>query len=222
MDLAKYFDSRFNKAEPKKVKKLPFITISRETGCGAVDIAKLLIKEFELRREKWKYIDKDVLFDSAKKLKLDSSKINYVFEAKTRSHADEILSALSNKYYKSDKVVRKTIADVVTHFAKNGRVIIVGRAGAAITANMKKSMHIRLIAPVNWRIDSLMKRSNKSDDETTRYIVDGDKKREKLMTFFCEKKSKAMCFDLTINCAKFSKKQIVDIIINAVEQRKLK
>jgi len=62
------------KPKPKKVKNLPFITISRETGCGAVDIAKLLIKEFELRREKWKYIDKDVLFDSAKKLKLDSYK----------------------------------------------------------------------------------------------------------------------------------------------------
>ena len=222
MELLKYFDSRFNRTEPKKVKELPFITISRETGCGAVNVAKLLIKEFKEKDQKWRYIDKDVLFDSAKKLKLNASKINYVFEAKSKTHADEILSALSNKYYKSDKVVKKTIADVVTHFAEEGRVILVGRAGAAITENMKRSLHIRLVAPISWRIDSLMKRNNSSYDETKRYIEDIDKKREKLMTFFCKKKPKDMCFDLTINCDKFSKKQIVNIIINALEQNKLK
>jgi len=54
---------------------------------------------------------------------------------------------------------------------------------------MKKSMHIRLIAPINWRIDSLMKRSNKSHDETTRYIVDGDKKR-KAYDFFVRRNPK--------------------------------
>lgn len=222
MELLKYFDSRFNTTKPKRDRELPFVTISRETGCGAVDIAKLLIKQFKEKDQKWRYIDKDVLYDSAKKLKLNVSKINYIFEAKTRTHADEILSAFSNKYYKSDKVVRKTIADVVTHFADDGRVILVGRAGAAITEHMKNSVHIRLVAPISWRIDSLMRRNNKSHEETKQYIEDIDNKREKLMSFFCKKNPKDMCFDLTINCAKFSKKQIVNIIINAVEQNKLR
>lgn len=217
MELLKYFDKRFKKTEPGKVKNLPFITISRETGCGAIDIAKLLIKEFKVKGEQWKYIDKDVLIDSAKKLKLDKSKINYVFEAETKTHADEILSALSSRYYKSDRAVRKTIADVVKHFADDGRVVLVGRAGAAITANMKNSTHIRLIAPINWRIDSLMKRRKESRNKTESYILDADKKRKKLVAYFCDKKPGNMCFDLTINCAKFSKKQIVDIIMNAME-----
>ncbi len=221
MELLKYFDSRFKKSEPKKFKKHPFITISRETGCGAVDIAKLLIKELKSRGEQWKYIDKDILFDSAKRLKLDQSKINYIFEAKTKTHADEILSALSNKYYKSDRAVRKTIADVVTHFAEEGRIILIGRAGAAITANMKKSTHVRLVAPIGWRIDSLMKRRKETHSDTEKYILDVDKKRQKLMTFFCKKKPQDICFDITINCAKFSRKQIVEIIINTLEQRKL-
>jgi len=221
MELQKYFEKRFKKAEPKKAKGLPFITISRETGCGAIDIVKLLIKELKAKDENWKYIDKEVLINSAKDLKLDKSKINYVFEAKTKTHADEILSALSSRYYKSNRVVRKTITDVVTHFAENGRIVLVGRAGAAITAFMKNGIHIRFIAPLSWRVDSLMKRSKKSRTEIESYIADGDKKRKKLVAYFCDSKPGELCFDLTINCARFSKKQIIDIIINTMEQKKM-
>ncbi len=222
MELQKYFEKRFSETKPKKPTNLPFITISRETGCGAIEIVKLLIKEFKAKKgEKWRYIDKAVLTDSAEELKLDKSKISYVFEAKTKTHADEILSALSSRYYKSNKVVRKTIKDVIKHYAEEGRVILVGRAGAAITAGMGKGIHIRLIAPVSWRVDSLMKVSHMSLKQTREYIADIDNKRKKLFAFFCNNKDRDMCFDLTINCAGFSRKQIVEIILHALEQKQM-
>jgi len=124
MELLHYFDYRFNPTQPKKAKKLPFITISRKTGCDGIRIAKLLVKEFKSLGEQWKYIDKEILNDSAKKLKLNKSQVSYIFEAELKTHADEILSALSSRYYKSDKTVRKTVADVVKHYAKEIVAII--------------------------------------------------------------------------------------------------
>lgn len=220
MDLIKYLESRIKQPELKTTTNYPFITISRETGCGAVNIVKLLLKELNTEKQDWKYIDKNVLIDSAKKLKIDKSKIKDVFEAKTKTHADEILNALSSKYYKSNKAVKKTITDVVKHFAEDGRVVLVGRAGAAITGHMEKGMHIRLIAPVNWRVDSLVKRFNKSQSEAELYVKDNDSKRQKLMAYFCDTKPNNMCFDLTINCAKFSSEQIVELILGVMEKKK--
>lgn len=221
MELVNYFDYRFKRAEPKKVNEYPFITISRETGCDGIRVAKLLVKEFKALGAKWKYIDKDVLYVSAEKLKLDMSKINYVFEAEMKTHADEILSALSNKYYKSDKTIRKAIADVVKHFAEDGRAVLLGRGGAAITGDMKRGIHIKLVAPLSWRIDSLVKRKNRSRNEIEPFIVENDKKREKLVSYFSDKNSDDICFDLTINCAKFSKMQTVNIILNAMQEKML-
>lgn len=221
MELLHYFDYRFNQPEPKKVKKLPFITISRKTGCDGILIAKLLVKEFKSLGEKWKYIDKEILNDSAKKLKLNKSQVNYVFEAEMKTHADEILAALSSRYYKSDKAVRKAVAGVVKHYAMDGRVIIVGRGGAPITADMKYGVNVRLDAPISWRIESLMKRRNSSHKKIEKFILDNDLKREKLLTYFCNKASGDMCFDLTINCAKFTPKEIAAIIISVMKKKKL-
>ncbi len=219
MELLHYFDYRYNKPKPSVTKKLPFITISRQTGCDAISITKLLIKEFKSQGHYWKYIDKEILNESAKKLKVDKSKITYVFNAEEKTHADEILSALSNRYYKSDKKVKKAITDVVQHMANEGNVVLVGRGGAVITSNMELGVHIRLVAPLKWRIKSLMVRRKRSQDEIKSYIEDTDKKRKKIVEVFGEVKSKDILYDIVVNCEKFSKKQIVEIIVNVINQR---
>ncbi|NQU34566.1 MAG: cytidylate kinase-like family protein [Bacteroidetes bacterium] len=219
MELIHYFDHRFNKPSLPTINTLPFVTISRETGCDAVKITKLLIKKLKSRGQNWKYVDKEILNASAKKLKLDKSKIEYVFDVAEKTHADEILSALSSRYYKSDKMVKNAITDVVKHMAGEGNVVLVGRGGAAITSKMKLGTHIRLAAPLKWRIDSLMSRKNNSEEEISSFIINTDKKRKRLLEVFSEDKSKDIPFDVVINCARFSQKQIVDIIINIMDQR---
>ncbi|MBC8320743.1 MAG: cytidylate kinase-like family protein [Bacteroidetes bacterium] len=221
MELVNYFDSRIRTTQTRKLKTFPFITISRETGCGSTKIAKQFVKALNATGNQWKYIDKEILNESARKLKLNKSKIKYIFDAVTKTHADEILGALSSRYYKSDKVVRKVISDVVKHYVEEGNVVLVGRGGAGITAGMKKGMHIRLVAPFSWRTESLVLRHNKSQSEIEEFIRDSDVKRNKLLKSFCKEKTDETCFDLTINCAKFSPNEIVDIIVVAMKQKEL-
>jgi len=221
MDVLGYLNSRLVLSESRKPGQLPFITISRETGCGAISIAKILITELKKRGQAWKYIDKEVLNEASKKLKIGQEKISYVFEAEKKTHVDDILSALSNRYYKSDKAVRKTISEVVKHYAEEGQVIIVGRGGVAITAGMERGLHIKLVAPESWRVHSLMDRKQKPMEEMAAFIKENDLKREKLLLDFFKKKPGEFCYDIVLNRASFTENQVAKIILDIMQKQDL-
>lgn len=219
MELLHYFDHRFNKATTRTPNALPFITISRETGCGASQIARMLVRELKARGTNWKYVDKEILNESAEKLKIDPSKIKLVFNAVQKTHADEILMALSTRYYKSDGKVRKVIEDVVTHMASEGNVVLIGRGGVSITSELKNAIHVRLTAPRNWRIDTLSQRKKRSLEDIETFIDGNDKMRKRMITVFKKDILSDNQFDIEINCARFTKRQIVEIIMKVVEIR---
>lgn len=221
-DLLSYFEKRVSSSKTVKPKRAPFITISRQTGCNGNELAYQIIKSLKVRKNSdWKYINKEVLEESARKLKLDESKIKYVFDTKEKTHVDDILSALSNRYYKSDRIVRKTITDVLQHYAQEGNMIIVGRAGVATTKDFPGGLHIRLTAPYEWRIAALKKRKAFEHTDVAAFIQKHDQKKRKLIEHFCGQKISDIHFDLSFNCATFSKSQIVEFVLEAIRLKKM-
>lgn len=220
-NLLSYFEQRFEKQNPKSAQSGPFITISRQTGCNGTGVAQDLVKALKAHNQSWKYINKEVLEDSANQLKVNTAQIKYVFETRKKTHADEVLAAFSNKYYKSDKVVRKTITEVLQHYAANGNVILVGRAGVATTQNLRNGIHLRLTAPYEWRLSALKKRKDFQDKDVAAFIKLHDQKKKMLIKDFSKKDISEMVFDLTFNCATFSRSQLIELIISAMEKRKL-
>lgn len=216
--LLKYFDKRLEKSKTVVKPKSGFITISRQTGCNGNAIAAKLALELS-GRYKWKYINKEILEDSARKLNLNDIKISHLFSADNLSHADEIISAFSNRYYKSDKKLKNTIIEVIKHFATEGNIVIVGRAAVGITTDMPKGMHIRLIAPLEWRINSLKKRKTFDGIDVEKFISEHDKKKVAMIKRFCNKGMDEIPFNMSLNCAKFSQEQIVQIISLAVKMK---
>ena len=220
-DLLTYFEKRVSGLQKEKNGNAPFITISRQTGCNGNELAFQLIKVLRRKNLKWKYINKEVLEESARKLKLDESKIAYVFDTKEKSHVDEILSALSNRYYKSDRIVRKTITEVLRHDAQEGNIIIVGRAGVATTQDLPGGLHIRLTAPYEWRLNALKRRKAFENMDVATFIREHDSRKRKLIEDFSGKKISEIQFDLHFNCETFSKPQIVEMVVKAMELKKM-
>jgi cytidylate kinase len=219
--LLTYFDYRFKRPPQKKHEEGPFITISRQTGCNGTRIAKDLVKALNPYGQEWNFINKEVLEESAKKLKIDPSKIRYVFETKKRTHFDDVISALSSRYYKSDKVVRKTITEVLRHYAKAGNVILVGRAGIATTRDIKGGFHIRFTAPYEWRVNNLRKRKAFENRDVPTFIKEHDLKKRKLIEDFCGKDISDIHFDLTLNCETFTRQEIIDLTLTSLKMKKL-
>ena len=225
--LLKYLEERYEHNVPKQEVKAPgpVITISRAFGCPAnlcaIDLAEILTKIDGEGKEPWKVISKEILEQAAKELGLTPEKIEFVFKFEKRSAVDEILEALSSKYYKSERKIKNTIREVIWAIGKQGRVIIVGRAGVAILKDIPNSLHVKLIAPLDYRIDGVSRRHEISHNEAKKLTVEMDKKRKQLRSDFAGRKMDYVDYDLIFNCKVLKSEEVVELIAKAAEIRGL-
>ncbi len=200
----------------------PVITISREVGCSGLAIAEFLA--FKLKDKypghDWKVLSKEIFHQSAFELHLDPERVSRVYKQIDRTAFDEVLNAFHEKKYKSDKKVRKTVVDVIRSFAEDGFCIIVGRASNVIAADIKNALHIRIVAPLEYRTQSIMERNNYSKDTALKFIEQVEKERFAYRHSAMDKGMNAPeFFDITFNRAAFREDVMLDIMMVAVEEK---
>jgi len=227
VDLLKYMTERYLKESNYVNNPGPVITISRECGCPAKRLAAqltiLLNNKLEIKNKKpvWKWISKEILNEAAKELEVDPKNIQYIFEYEQKSMIEELLLSHSSKYYKSDRKIRNTVAKVIRSIANEGHSVIVGRGGIAITKDIRKSLHVNLHAPLEWRTVRNSQKFNISLAEAKKICIDTDKKREHFRNFFHGKDTDYTWFDVTYNCMTFTIDEIAESILRVVELRNM-
>jgi len=205
----------------------PFISISREFGCIANNIARKLsieLTKLNLKKGKtqqWKWINKEILIESAEELELKPSKIEYVFLSQHKSAIDEFISAMTKKYFKSDKYIRKTITNIIKSILSDGNVIIVGRGGISFGTEIPRSIHIKLIAPLDWRVKRISKNYKMEVAEAERNIRKVDAERKHLIDNFFQKETDNSIFDLIFNRKTVPEDQIIKTIIELSKLKKI-
>lgn len=227
IDLSKYLDDWYKEDPGKNLYPGPVVTISREVGCPAKKVAACLtdrlntLPKSRAKDHSWRWISKEIMLESARELKVDSSQIRHVFDYKSRGVLEDLLLAQSKDYYKSDLKIRTTIAKVIRNFANKGNAIIVGRGGVAITRDIPKSIHIFLEAPLEWRALRVAEKYDFTIDQARSYAMSIDKKRSHFRDFFQGKGNDYSRFDMKLNCMTLSVEEIIDIIIGALKTRKM-
>ena len=212
-----YFDKRYSEGSKKGRQENcgPVVTISRQTGCDAVAVAKRLASKLNRRYETsgWHWIDKEVLLSTARQLRTDTSRVKSYIAGHELSGLSEMLMAVSGRYV-SDMKVRKAIREVLQAICNEGEAIIVGRGGVSVARGVVNSLHIRLVAPFYWRVENIMKKRNLSIEAAEEFVVDTDEKRYNLIVNFLDKKPLNLdyLFDATINRSAYSVDQIAEII----------
>ena len=223
----KYFSDIIHDKKPVLVETGPYISLSRDFGCMANGIAQKLSKELNQKykfagiKKEWKWINKVILEESAKALQLSPTKIEYVFQSKRKSMMDEIVGAMSTRYYKSDYQIRKTIRDVIRSIAKTGHVIIVGRGGVAFSGDNPLSLHIKLIAPIEWRVQKISENYHKTQTEALKYLLEIDQERKYLIDSFMGYDTDNSVFDVIFNRQTMNDDEIIATIIRLMEMKKL-
>ena len=89
INLSRYAFERLLEREKRIARPGPVITISREYGCPSKLIAAMLtdlINEKYARKNKWHWISKEILEETARKLGLTPREIKYIFEYGYFSH----------------------------------------------------------------------------------------------------------------------------------------
>jgi cytidylate kinase len=219
-----YFDTRY-RAEMlgRPIDQTgPVITISRLTGCDGREVAAELVARMNLRynTNKWKWVDKDIIYHAAHELKTDTNRIETYYQGMTMSDMSQMIMAFSGTFV-TDSSVKKAVKEVVLSIARDGYAVIIGRGGVSITRDMANALHIRLVAPLYWRVENVMKKKGMVIEKAEEYIIETDEKRYKMIVDFLDKKPQSIdyLFDAILNRSSFNREQLSSLIVTMYEAK---
>jgi cytidylate kinase len=219
-----YFDTRY-RAEMlgRPVDQTgPVITISRLTGCDGREVAAELVAQMNLRynTNKWKWVDKDIIYHAAYELRTDTQRIETYYQGLGMTDISQMIMAFSGTFV-TDSSVKKAIREVVLSIAREGYSVIIGRGGVSITQEMANALHIRLVAPLYWRVQNVMNKKGMLIGKAEEYTLETDEKRNRLIVAFLDKKPPCLdyLFDATLNRSTYSVEQLSSLILSLYETK---
>ena len=205
--------------------KGPVITLSREYGCYGSEIGNKLAKKINSNKkvigDDWIFVSHQVLHDAAETLKATPQDISHIFGAEEKGVFDDLVSVFNKDKYRSNVQIKRAIAKIVRSYAEQGNSIIVGRAGCVIAKHIERSIHIKIFAPLEWRIKQIKNRFNLTDGEAENLVKETDKRRETFMEFFRGDKPDNKLFDAMLNRATLTSDEIVNQIYHLAQERGL-
>ncbi|HOP62729.1 MAG TPA: cytidylate kinase-like family protein [Spirochaetota bacterium] len=207
--------------EPEKVNHLPFVTISREYGCGGYEVAAKLseILNEELKPEPlWAPYNKKLL----DKLMIDTGLSESLVETLTGRARSKLTNLIQTTFssFPPQVAVHKKLVEIMAMLAMNGHVVLVGRGGNMITKDMEGGFHVRLYAPIQSRAEKMAEILNVSTGAAMKTIKEKTKLREEYMKeFFKIDISDPHNYDLAINDSTFTVEQVARIIINGMKSK---
>ena len=202
----------------------PIITISRSHGCNSNLLTNMLIENLnESKKDKgphpWSFVSKEIIEHSAKALKIKPTKVLEIAKPSNMNIIEDVVSAFSNDI--CTVKTKNTIKNVVKSFAEKGNLIIVGRASWTILQEHPNAIHIKLMAPKDWRIKNIAKKHEISLEKAKERVELTDAKRNDFNAYFSRTKSDEHVFDLTFNCMKLPNEVIVSTILHLMKFKKI-
>jgi peroxiredoxin/cytidylate kinase len=201
-------------SEEQRVMGAPtVITISRQVGSWGKEVA---LKVSEILG--YAFFDKSLLVREAKSLGISEEDIADFSEDeyKVKGLVDKILlrkkPVAASFTLKDNAQIRKdlneeeclsVIQTVINSLASRGKTVIVGRGGQAILKHKVGVLHVRIVAPLEVRVERIMKSGGLSRDDALRFIEDNDKSMaEYLQRFYHIDWEDPAIYDLVLNTGK--------------------
>jgi cytidylate kinase len=199
---------------------LPFITISREAGSGALPFAQRLVQRLNQTHPgdvEWTGWDRELVEKVAADHHLSRELVESL-EERDRNWLSEFLSGLSiTSSTPSEETVFRDVCTTVRAIAQAGRVVLVGMGAVCITRNLPGGIHIRLVAPHDYRVHSLARSAHLTPAQAEQEVKRLDKNRQAFYARHWPGHHLAPEeFHLTLNVARLTEEQAVACIASIV------
>jgi cytidylate kinase len=113
-------------------------------------------------------------------------------------------------------LVRK-VTETVLHLAELGNVIVIGRGGAVVTANLSHVLHVRLVGSLEKRVKRLQELRPVNRDAALQLIQQEDRGHERyLKKHFNRDINDPLLYDLVINTDRVTYDEAARLIADAV------
>lgn len=197
-----------NTGAKNRNQKLPVITISREYGAkGAVLATKLG------ERLGFKVWDKEILDIISERLDSSSEYLSALDENTRNMLEDTIFGFMNQKGTNLNYQIY--LVKAIRAIEDQGSSIIVGRAANFICRN-PRSLHIRVVCPIEERVKRYAVIHEIPTKQARVLVQQKDLERENFTLFnFNRDLEQASHYDLVINSARFSMKEMVELAMEA-------
>ena len=158
-----------------------FITISRQYGTGGYAIGELILQLLNagLPDRPWELYDKNLVDKIIEDHKLSEDLRSSLEEQQTSKLNDWVSSVIEHK--PPQVVLVQKTAVTVRSLALRGHAVIMGRGGFAIAHDLPGGVHVRLVAPLEDRVDYTCRMTGESRKAVRKKTERIDKERREFV-----------------------------------------
>jgi hypothetical protein len=207
---------------PAKKNARRAVTISRQAGCGALVIAEKLAHYLQAHSADnacpWTVFDRNLIDKVLEDHNLPACLAKFLPEDRV-SELEDLLADVFGVHPPSTTVVQQT-AETILKLAGAGNVILIGRGANMVTARLPHVLHIRLVAPLERRIEhacQFYRDYNRTADQAQKFCLREDAARQRyLKKYFNADIEDPLLYHMIINTGLVSYDDTARLIGDAV------
>ena len=201
----------------------PFVTVSRQAGAGGHVLARDIVRAAEAQLpgdlgEGWEVFDHRLCLLIAQDPELSSS-FDALLSERYRSEASLVLEELlmgESRQYRT----LKRIFQVVHGLCAIGKVVVVGRAGSCVAADLPLHVAVRIVAGRETRVRNMMELLDLPRPDALRAMARQDRERAKLLDdYFSRDINDPLLYDCVLNSDRIAPPNQADIVVALLKQR---
>ena len=202
------------------------ITVSRQIGAGGAEVARQVADALG-----WRVVDNEIVAEIAERAGLSPAE---VVEREERAPgflerlvrllmraAPEILSAPADQDPEGDEArLVKITESVVADLAKEGRIVLVGRAAPAVLVEERDGLHVKVVAPHADRAAAVAAREGLDLAAATAVVDRSDANRARYhRDYYRRDWNDAAGYHLVLNSSALGIDQVVATIVGRAKAR---
>ena len=200
--------------------KRPVITISRETGAGAITIGenvRQLFQSLEKGCHSWALFDQNIVKTMLEDHRLPQHLEDFIREEDKPAIKDAFEELLG--LHPSTPALVQRMSRTIYKLATAGGVVLIGRGAHIICANLSHVLHVRLVAPLEARIQRIADYFGLSEKEAAEYVENCDRDRmHYVRRYFDADVTDPHHYHLVINSGKVGTGEAARIIVEAASR----
>lgn len=184
---------------------MAILTISREYGSGGWEIGRRVAE-----RLGYQFVDKERVFQD-----LDRAGTQW---GRLAREVDEVCPTLWERHdWQYRGYVAQTEA-LILSYAEGDNVVLIGRGGSFLLQEVPFSLRVRLVAPMEVRLERIMARERLNREAAARLIsqIDGDRACYVKANYGSDW-SLDQVYDLTLNTGSLNYDQVEDVLVRGLE-----
>lgn len=194
------------------------VTISRQTGAGGHAVAEQLaelLQKLAPNRCPWTVFDRELVEKVLEEHELPMWLAKYMPEDRIALIEDTV-EELFGLHPPAWTLVQKT-AETILHLSEMGNVILIGRGANVVTSRLDYVFHVRLVAPVEKRVEQIMEARQAGEKAAREFIREEDLGRQRYVKkYFGKQVEDPLQYHLVINTGLTGFKEAAKIIADAM------